>query len=73
MPPQGLNLDECGIESGSSAPQAQNFAFLGHKSTKIFFLFIHFPFTKRLARLSFGVVCVRVCVWGGANDALAPI
>ena len=54
MPPQGLNLNEYGIESGVTAPQAQNFAFLGHKSAKISFLLIRFPFTRRLARLSFG-------------------
>ena len=42
MPPQGLNLNEYGIESGVTAPQARKFAFLGHKSAKISFLLIRF-------------------------------
>ena len=56
MLPQGLNLNEHGIESGVTAPQALKFAFLGHKSAKISFLLIRFIFTRRLARLSFDVL-----------------
>ena len=39
MPPQYLNLNGYGTESGVSAPQAQNLAFLGHKSVKIALFF----------------------------------
>ena len=34
MPPQGLNLNEYGIESGVAAPQARKFAFLGFRSVE---------------------------------------
>ena len=68
MPPQSLNLNEYGIESGGTAPQARNFAFLGHKSAKISFLFTRFLFIRRLVRLSFGIF-----FWVGANDMLAPL
>ena len=68
MPPQGLNFNENGIESGVTAPQARNFAFLGHKSAKISFLFIRFLLTRHLARLWFGVFFFG----GGGNDMLAP-
>ena len=69
MPLQGLNLNEYGIESGVSAPQARNFTFLGRRSAKIFFLFIGFLLPRRLARLSFGVIFF---FWGGANDMFPP-
>ena len=67
MPPQGLNLNEYGIEGGVTAPQARKFAFLGHKSAKISFLLIRFLFTRLLARLSFGVL------GRGPNDMLPPL
>ena len=63
----GLNLNEYGIESEVTAPQSQNFAFLGHKSAKISFTFIRFylPGAWRDYRLAF---------WGrGPNDMLAPL
>ena len=66
MPLQGLNFNEYGIERGVAAPQARNFAFLAHERVKISFLFIRFLFTRRLARLSFGVL-------GGPNHMLAPL
>ena len=55
MPPQGLYLNEYGIESGGTAPQARNFAFLGHLSVKISFPFIRFylPGPWRDHRLAF--------------------
>ena len=68
MPPQGLSPNKYGIDSGVTAPQTRNYAFLGHISDKIFVLFIHFLFTRCLARLSFSVF-----FWGGGvNDMLAP-
>ena len=69
MPPQGLNLNEYGIESGVTAPQARKFAFLGHKSAKISFLVIRYylPSAWRDFRLA-------VFLWGGgANYMLAPL
>ena len=54
-PPQGLNLNEYGIESEVTALQVRNIVFLGRKRAKIFFLFIRLLFTRRLARLSLGV------------------
>ena len=56
MPPQGLNLNEYGDESGVIAPQARNFVFLSHRSVEISLFFFHFLLIRRLARLSFGVL-----------------
>ena len=39
-----MNLNEHGSESGVTAPQAQNFAFLGHKVVKNLFVLLPFPF-----------------------------
>ena len=64
MPPQGLNLNECGIGSDGTAPQARNFAFLSHRSVKTSLFVFHFLFIRRLSRLSF-----RLFFWGG-NDSL---
>ena len=65
MPPQGLDLNEYGIESGVTAPQARNFAFLDHKGVKISLFFFHFIFTRDLPRLSFGR-------FGGVKRHVAP-
>ena len=64
MPLQGLNHNEYWIESGVPAPQARNFAFLGHSSVKTCLFFFHLLFTRRLARISFGRL------GEGANDSL---
>ena len=66
MRPQGLNLNEYGIESGVTAPQARNFAFLSHRSVKISLFFFHFLFTRSLARLSFRLL-------GKPNDSLGDL
>ena len=42
MPLQSLNLNEDGNESGVTAPQARNFAFLDYRSVKTSF-FLPFP------------------------------
>ena len=68
LPPQGLNLNEYLIESWVTAPQAPNFAFLGHKSAKISFLCIRFLFTRPVARLSFGVFFL-----GGGKLYVGPL
>ena len=69
MPPQGLKVNKYRTKRGVTAPQARNFAFLGHKSAKISFLFIRFLFTRRLAQHSFNFFSGG----GGANDMLAPL
>ena len=58
---EGLNLNEYGTESWVTAPQTRNFPFLDHKSVKMSLLYFHFLFTRRLARLSFGLF------WGGGE------
>ena len=68
MPPQGLNLNEYGIERGVAAPQVRNFAFLAHERVEISFRFIRFLFTRRLARLSYGVF-----FGGGGKSYVGPL
>ena len=66
MQPQGPDLNECEIESGVTAPQARNFAFVCH-TTAIISFFHLFP-TYQAPGATF--------VWrfGEApNDMLAPL
>ena len=68
MKPQGLDLNEHGIESGVTAPQARNFAFLGHKGVKISLLFSIFYLPGTCRDFRFTVFFLG----GGAKDMLAP-
>ena len=67
QPPLGLNLNECGTESGVTAPQARNSAFLGHTSVKISFIF---PFPIYQAP---GATPFWTFLWGGRQMICCPL
>ena len=73
MPPQSLNLNEYGSESGVPVLQARNFAFLGHESVKItlfFFGSLCFSFGKKF-RGGGGLICIAAPA-GSSAGGFAP-